>query len=128
MDNEQKITKSALPAWVREFIDGTGYRGRKFAVVVKNRLTIPSDAGLWSGGTRDAFYVVTRDGSGAASVNNAAPGTGCGRDVTVEIPEDSVVARRSWFCGKDGGFTFYVPSPAASRALSGCGEECRLHG
>ena len=118
-----KITKGALPRWVREFVEASGYKGRKFEVEVRSTFTVPSDAGLWYGGTCEKFYSLSPDGSEAARLNNAAPWRECGRGETVSIPEGVLLARRSWFCGKDSGFTFYVAPPMV-RQLTGCDGAC----
>ena len=88
-----KITKGALPQWVREFVEASGYKGRKFEVEVRSTFTVPSDAGLWYGGTCEKFYSLSPDGSEAARLNNEAPWRECGRGETVSIPEGVLLAR-----------------------------------
>ena len=39
-----------------------GYKGRKYSVCVQSEKNIEMDAGLWSGGQRDMFYI-SRQGS-----------------------------------------------------------------
>lgn len=92
------------------------YRGSKFAVEVCERVHIPADAGLWSGGSR-ATYTALRVSDGASIPfpgQSAAPwdASRTGREVAL-VPGMAVV-RASMFRGKDMGLKFYLhPSDAA---------------
>lgn len=103
------------PAKVPSQLRG-GYSGKKFAVRVCESMTIPADAGLWSGGSRDV-YTVVRFADGASvrmPGQSASPWDGTRRDQTVTLTPDLCVVRQSDFCGKDMGLTFYIhPSNAA---------------
>lgn len=104
-----KVSKKQLPPFARDFLDARGYRGRRIYVEVRASVTIPSDAGLWSGGTRDQFFAMTNDGAVAPSATNAAaPWAACGRGATIDLPAHVCVARHSFFCGDDMGWTFFV--------------------
>jgi hypothetical protein len=93
-----------------------GYTGKKFAVRVCESMTIPSDAGLWSGGSRDLYRVVRfADGASVTMPGQASSPWDAGRrDQTITLTPDLCVVRHSDFCGKDMGLTFYIhPSNAA---------------
>lgn len=104
------------PNQVPQHLRGS-YPGRKFAAVVGEQMTIPADAGLWSGGSRDVYSVI-RLGDGAAidAVNhNLAPWGDGRRDIPVTLRQGFAVVCHSHFRGKDSGLTFYVhPSDAAA--------------
>lgn len=93
-----------------------GYMGKKFAVRVCETMTIPIDAGLWSGGSRELYRVV-RFADGAAVTmpgQSSSPWDQGRRDQTVTLTPDLCVVRHSDFCGKDMGLTFYIhPANAA---------------
>lgn len=95
----------------------SGYSGRKFKAVVCETVTIPSDAGLWDGGSREKYHVVRlADGAALpAAEHNAAPWDNGRRDRTVNLESGVCVVKHSVFCGKDMGLTFYVhPSDATA--------------
>lgn len=105
------LEPSKVPAQLRG-----GYSGKKFAVRVCESMTIPADAGLWSGGSRDLYNVVRfADGAQVRMPGQAgSPWDGSRRDQTVTLTPDLCVVRHSDFCGKDMGLTFYIhPSNAA---------------
>ncbi len=82
---------------------------KSFKAEICDKVTIPADAGLWSGGTRETFHVVRiADGAAIAPVNHsAAPWDGRSeREIVLE--PGILVIRHSMFCGKDHGLTFYV--------------------
>lgn len=96
-----------------------GYSGKKFKVEITNEVTIPSDAGLWSGGSRDTYSVIRlADGSTiAASDNISSPWNDTRRDRTIPLSDGMAVIRHSMFCGKDMGLTFYVHPDNAAKLL-----------
>lgn len=101
-----------VPAFLRE-----GYAGTKFKAVVTESVTIPSDAGLWAGGTRETFSAYRLDNGDAMALpgQDSAPWAGQRREYTAPLQPGLVIVRRSHFCGKDMGLTFYVhPSNAVA--------------
>lgn len=101
-----------------------GYDGKKFSARVAESVTVPSDAGLWSGGSRDVYSLVEL----ASGVRHPMPGQntspfdGARQERTVTLKPGFTVVRHTIFCGKDMGLTFYVhpdnaaallPAPAA---------------
>jgi hypothetical protein len=94
------------------------YSGRKFRAVVGETMSIPADAGLWSGGSRDLFYFIRlADGARVpAPGQNAAPWDRSSSDRRMAIEPGYAVVCHSIFCGKDSGLTFYV-HPADATAM-----------
>jgi len=115
------LTPDQVPAHLRN-----GYSGKRFKAIVSDSVTIPSDADLWSGGSRDRYQVVELS-SGKVSAPahyNKAPWD-VRADNTIALAAGYAVVRHSMFCGKDMGLTFYIhPSdtvallPAPSAELS----------
>jgi len=95
-----------------------GYSGRKFCAIVCERVTIPADAGLWSGGTRSSFNAVSLlDGRSVPFPGqDSAPWNQSRRDQEVNLVPGVVIVESSMFCGKDMGLRFYV-HPANAAAL-----------
>ncbi len=103
------------------------YSGKKFQARVCESMTIPADAGLWSGGSRDTFHAIRlSDGAQVAMVeHNMAPWDMGRREVPVSLRPGFAIVNHSMFCGKDMGLRFYVHPidaaallPAPSNALS----------
>jgi hypothetical protein len=87
-----------------------GYKGKRIRVSVTERVTIPMDAGLWSGGTRRVFHAVRlADGKQLPMVNHDAAPWGTGRtDQAYQIERGIAVLETGSFCGKDSGLHFHV--------------------
>lgn len=106
------------PAMVPATLRGN-YNGKKFKAIVCLETTIPSDAGIWSGGTRDYFSFIKL----ATGEQIAMPGQGTSpwnaarRDITVKLEPGFAVVRHTMFCGKDMGLTFYVHPDNAAKLL-----------
>lgn len=96
-----------------------GYDGRKFQAIVCEQVTIPMDAGLWSGGSRETYRVIRMDdGATVDAVNhNAAPWNNSRREITVRLEPGICVVQHSMFCGKDMGLRFYVHADNAAKLL-----------
>ena len=109
------VTVYLDPAQVPATLRG-GYSGKTFEARVCEEMTIPADAGLWSGGSRETYRLINmQTGQMVEPVNhNAAPWDGRS-DQTVALKPDFAVVRHSTFSGKDMGLTFYVhPQNAAA--------------
>lgn len=107
------LEKSQVPGRLRG-----GYSGGKFKVRVVESVTIPADAGLWSGGSRETYRIVRLvDGAAVAGSDDmSAPWNRSRDDRAVTLQPGFAVVCHSMFCGKDMGLTFYV-HPADAAAL-----------
>jgi hypothetical protein len=102
-----------VPAQLRQ-----GYAGRKFQAKVCEEVTIPMDAGLWSGGSRDTYRVVRfEDGATIEPMRNQAPWDKSRQDIPVKLAPGIAVIEHTIFCGKDLGLTFYVHPENARKLL-----------
>ena len=117
------LEPNKVPAHLR-----AGYSGKQFKAQAAESVTVPMDAGLWSGGTRDTYrHIRLSDGATVAAVNhNASPFGNARHDVTITLQPGYAVILHSLFCGKDMGITFFVhpdniaallPAPAADLTL-----------
>lgn len=106
MEKSIKLTTKQVPRHLQKL---DGYNGRKFKAVITNDVTIPIDAGLWSGGSREYYFIYhehTRQASPILGQNNFYDGRK-ESTVTLATPE-IVVIRHSLFMGKDTGLTFFI--------------------
>lgn len=95
------------------------YTGKKFKAIVVTEMTIPADAGLWSGGSRDvytALHLATGD-SQKSGLDNIAPwdSSRVERKVAI-VPGFAVVCHRI-SSGVDMGLTFYIHPDNAAKLL-----------
>jgi hypothetical protein len=95
------------------------YSGRRFKARSCETVTIPSDAGLWSGGSRDTFRVVRlADGASIMPTNeNAAPWDRSRGERTITLEPGVCVVEHSMFCGKDMGLTFHLHPADVAKLL-----------
>ena len=106
------LDPAMVPAALRE-----GYNGKKFKAVVTEQMTVPLDAGLWSGGSRDHYTLIEfRTGREVAFPGqSSSPWDKSRVECPIQLQPGYAVVRHSIFCGKDMGLTFYVhPSNAAA--------------
>lgn len=92
------------------------YAGKKFAAEVCEEVRIPTDAGLWSGGSRDFYSAISLTTGQAIPLpgQDTAP-WGNRQTQMVKLAPDFAIVRHTIFCGKDLGLTFYLhPVNAAS--------------
>lgn len=108
------LDPNMIPATLR-----SGYNGKKFKAVVCTETTIPADAGLWSGGTRDTYQLIHLETGRAvtASDNMSSPWNAARKDQTITLEPGFIVVEHSTFCGKDMGLTFYVHPDNAAKLL-----------
>lgn len=86
------------------------YTGKMFKARICDTVTIPADAGLWDGGSRDT-YTVIRMADGAtipAARHNAAPWDSNRQNRVVTLEPGICVVEHTMFCGKDMGLTFHI--------------------
>jgi len=95
------------------------YKGKKFKAVVTEAVTIPIDAGIWSGGSRDNFHAI--DLRSGQTVNfpgqNLAPLDSGRAERTINIVPGFAIVRQSIFQGTESGVTFYVHPVNAAAML-----------
>jgi len=107
------------PALVPAALRG-GYTGKKFKVVVHPEVSIPRDAGLWSGGTREHYSAIRLDTGVQVPLagQQASPWAESRQtDTFVTLSPGIAVVKHSIFCGKDMGLTFYVHPDNAAKLL-----------
>ncbi len=99
-----KLKTKDVPANLRG-----NYSGRKFRLYVTNEVVIPSDAGLWSGGSREVYKAIRLiDGKEIQLGSTSAPWNPNRVDQTVVLIPGIAVVMHSFFCGTDMGLSFYV--------------------
>jgi hypothetical protein len=94
-DKLKSLAKLAFP----------GYRGRKYRLEYREKLTTAS---YWSGGSRDTYCLIdlaTRRPTPIAGIN---PIGFQGPTPTTQISPGQVLVEHTIFCGKDIGITFYL--------------------
>jgi hypothetical protein len=106
------------PEMVPQSLRGA-YSGKTFKAKVCEQMTIPSDAGIWDGGSRETYSMVRlADGVQLPAVDhNSAPWDRSRRDIEVKLQPGLAVVCHSMFCGKDMGLTFYVHPENASKLI-----------
>jgi hypothetical protein len=115
---ETKLKLSDFPRHLR----APSYSGRSYRVVIASEITLPSDRGISSGGSRETFELVRlEDGASVGDpATKLAPWSPERSDVTVPLAPGFIVRQHSRFCGKDCGITFIVhPSDVARVVTSG---------
>lgn len=113
MRNVIHLDPEMVPAALRG-----SYNGKTFKAIVTESVTIPVTAGLWEGGSRDLYSVVSLDhGTREIPGQRLAPWSPGRGDHTVELLPGIVVVEHSIFCGKDMGLTFYVHPENATKLL-----------
>ena len=111
MDETIHLEPNQVPPVLRRL-----HSGNKWQVRITERMTVPADAGLWSGGSRDTYSAVRlSDGAGVAFPGQqAAPWDNRRIDRPIEMQPGIVVVCHTIFCGKDLGLRLYVhPADAA---------------
>ena len=107
------LDKAQVPAFLR-----AGYTGNRFRAIACETVSIPSDAGLWSNGSRDTYNALNFSLGASASLpgQSSAPWDSTRSDRSVSLKPGFAIVKHSTFCGKDMGLTFYV-HPADIAAL-----------
>jgi len=118
------LEPSKVPSHLRQ-----GYNGNKFKAVVCTDVTIPADAGLWGGGSRETYHVI--DLNTGRTINApgqyAAPWDSSRREQKVELVPSIAIVEHSIFCGKDMGLTFYIHPDNAAKLLPAPQAELSAH-
>jgi hypothetical protein len=81
-------------------------------------MSMPIDAGLWSGGSRETYEIIRLSDGAAISdpAHKTGPFVDTGRrERIIQLEPGVCVRQRTIFCGKDHGLTFYLhPENAAA--------------
>ena len=90
-----------------------GYTGQKFEAIPVESMTIPSDAGLWDGGSRTSYRAIDlatgQDiAPTLATFQNSSPWNSARKDIEVKLSPGQAVVAHVMFQGKDLGLRFYV--------------------
>lgn len=106
------------PSQVPAHLKG-GYTGKTFRAEVTETVTIPAEAGLWSGGSRETYQAIelATGRSIAASDNVSAPWDKERKDQRIALRSGFAVVKSTMFCGKDLGLTFFVHPADAVKLL-----------
>jgi hypothetical protein len=114
MRNAIHLEVNAVPALLRG-----NYTGKMFKACVVTEVTVPAEAGLWSGGSRDTYRLVEMATGREipASDNMSAPWNRGRVDRKIVLEPGYVVIEHTIFCGKDLGLTFYVHPDNAAKLL-----------
>ena len=108
------LEPSQVPAALRR-----GYTGSKFQARVCESLTIPIDAGLWDGGSRELYAAVRLEDGATITLTgqDAAPWDMARAVREVALRPGFAVRVHVNFCGKDLGLRFYVHTDDAVKLL-----------
>lgn len=95
------------------------YTGQKFQAIVGDEMTIPMDAGLWSGGSRTVYRAIKLATGETVEAPNqsAAPWDNERRERRVKIAPGFAVVSHVTFSGKDLGLRFYMHPDDAAKLL-----------
>ena len=96
-----------------------GYSGKIFKAVVCTEMTIPRDAGLWSGGSCDTFRAVNFETGEQIAIpgQTASPWDKSRNDNRIPLRPGFAIIEHSIFCGKDMGLRFYIHPDNATKML-----------
>jgi hypothetical protein len=94
------------------------YTGTKFKAEVAESVTVPADAGLWDGGSRETYRAIElATGRDVPLIDHNASPWDNRKSITFKLEPGFAVVRHSMFCGKDMGLTFYVHASNAAALL-----------
>jgi hypothetical protein len=99
------LEKSQVPAFLRN-----GYSGNKFQAKACEEVYIPSDAGLWDGGSRTTYHAVEFNTGRQVPLPNQelAPWDKERSERRVPLRPGFAIVKSSMYRGTDLGLTFYV--------------------
>ena len=110
------LEPSQVPPAIRSAFDA-----KKWRINVCERMTIPIDAGLMSGGSWNTFDAIMLETGQIVPFpgQSASPWDNGRRDIDVPLRPGFAVAERVHFCGKDMGVRLYVHPADAAPMLPG---------
>lgn len=95
------------------------YKGNKFSVVICETVTIPADAGLWEGGSRNSYHgidMLTGERF-ELSFSQTSPWNEARRNAEVKLVPGRAVIEEIMFQGKDLGLRIYLHPDNAAKLL-----------
>jgi len=106
------------PVQVPSYLRG-GYSGKQFKAVVTDSITVPRDAGVWGGGSRDSYHFVelATGRSVPSPAQQTAPWISERQEFNSPLPDGIAMVKHTIFCGKDLGLTFYIHPDSAAKLL-----------
>lgn len=95
------------------------YTGNKFKIEVCETMTIPMDAGLWSGGSRNSYHGVdmVTGQTWPVAFEHTSPWNSERKNIEVKLAPGKAVVEHSMFCGKDMGLRIYLHPDNATKLL-----------
>jgi len=95
------------------------YNGKKFQLVVCETVSIPADAGLWSGGSRNSYSAIDLNTGEVSplSFSHTSPWNAERHNADVALSPGKAVIEHSMFQGKDMGLRFYIHPDNATKFL-----------
>jgi hypothetical protein len=95
------------------------YTGKQFKAIVTDSITVPHQAGVWDGGSRETYHFVelSTGCSVPSPYQRTAPWDTQRQEFHAPLPPGVAMVEHSIFCGKDMGLTFYVHPDSAAKLL-----------
>lgn len=108
------LEKHQVPDMLRK-----GYSGTKFRAEPCEQVYIPSDAGLWSGGSRTTYSAIELISGRELPLpdQHLAPWDKERTEKRIPLKPGFAVIRHQMFCGKDMGLTFFVHPEDVAKLL-----------
>jgi hypothetical protein len=123
MLNEIHLDPRLVPASLRG-----SYSGNKFKAIVCETVTIPADAGLWDGGSREHYSAIHFESGRLADLPGQTNAPWAYRaDQGFILNPGIAIIKHSMFCGKDMGLTFYIHPHNAATLLPAPSAELNNH-
>jgi len=118
--NTIHLEPSQVPVYLK-----AGYTGKTFRARVCEIVTIPAEAGLWSGGSRETYQAIELATGRAvpASDDMSSPFSDNRKECTIALRSGFAVVASVMFQGKDLGLTFYVHPDDATKLLPASTDE-----
>lgn len=108
------LEKSQVPQSIRG-----DYAGNKFRAEIVNTVYIPSDAGLWGGGSRTVYSAIRLTDGRSVPIpgQSSAPWDTDRKENTIGLKPGFAIVAHSIFRGKDMGLRFFVHPDDAAKLL-----------
>jgi len=99
------LESNQIPAALR-----SGYTGKKFAAKVTESVFVPSDAGLWSGGSRDVYSLIELETGARLPFpgQDTSPFNGARQEREIPLKPGCAMVRHTTFQGRDPAFQAFA--------------------